>query len=106
MDLGYEYRLGKSGVVGINLFYRKVNDLIEIANTGQEGSEGEGTFVLQPRNTGDGNVKGVELDLSTPLGAFSMPNTGVFLNYSWLDSEVTDFLELANLTTNQTTFIT
>ncbi|WP_024608772.1 TonB-dependent receptor [Pseudoalteromonas sp. TAB23] len=91
MDLGYEYRLGKSGVVGINLFYRKVNDLIEIANTGQEGSEGEGTFVLQPRNTGDGNVKGVELDLSTPLGAFSMPNTGVFLNYSWLDSEVTDF---------------
>ena len=91
MDLGYEYRLGKSGVVGINLFYRKVNDLIEIANTEQQGSEGEGTFVLQPRNTGDGNVKGIELDLSTPLGAFNMPNTGVFLNYSWLDSEVTDF---------------
>jgi outer membrane receptor protein involved in Fe transport len=90
-DLGYEYRLGKSGVVGVNVFYRKVNDLIEIANTEVEGSDGEGTFVLQPRNTGDGNVKGIELDLSTPLSALSMPNTGVFLNYSWLDSEVTDF---------------
>lgn len=90
-DLGYEYRLGKSGVVGVNIFYRKVNDLIEIANTEQQGSEGDGTFVLQARNTGDGSVKGIELDLSTPLNALGMPNTGVFLNYSWLDSKVTDF---------------
>ena len=90
MDLGYEYRLGKSGVVGINVFYRDVTDLIEIANTGQQGSEGDGTYILQPRNTGDGNVKGIELDLSTPLSAISMPNTGVFFNYSWLDSEVDD----------------
>ncbi|MBQ4833139.1 TonB-dependent receptor [Pseudoalteromonas sp. MMG010] len=90
-DLGYEYRIGKSGVIGINAFYRKVTDLIEIANTQVQGSDGEGTFVLQPRNTGDGNVKGLELDLSTPLSAVNMPNTGVFLNYSWLDSEVTDF---------------
>ena len=44
MDLGYEYRLGKSGVVGINVFYRDVTDLIEIANTGQQGSEGDGTL--------------------------------------------------------------
>ena len=91
IDLGYEVRLGRDGVVGVNGFYRDIEDLIEIANTGLEGDEGPGTFVLQPQNTGDGRVWGVELDLSTPLTAFGMENTGVFFNYSWLDSEIEDF---------------
>ncbi len=90
LDLGWEYRLGRSGVVGLNAFYRDISDLIEIANTGIEGDEGPGTFVLQPRNTGDGQVWGLEFDLSTPLSAFGMDNTGVFFNYSWLDSEIRD----------------
>jgi outer membrane receptor protein involved in Fe transport len=34
---------------------------------------------------------GVELDLSMPLTVVGLPNTGVFLNYSWLKSKVTDF---------------
>ena len=91
LDAGYEQRLGQRGVFGINLFYRDITDLIEIANTGVEGDEGPGTFVLQPRNTGDGQVWGAEFDLSTPLSALGMDDTGVFLNYSWLDSEITDF---------------
>lgn len=33
---------------------------------------------------------GVELDLSTPLTALGLENTGVFFNYSWLDSEIED----------------
>lgn len=90
LDLGWEYRLGRSGVVGVNAFYRDISDLIELANTGVEGDEGPGTFVLQPRNTGDGEVWGLEFDLSTPLTAFGMDNTGVFFNYSWLDSEIED----------------
>jgi iron complex outermembrane recepter protein len=90
-DLGYEHRLGRTGVIGINLFYRKVKDLIELANTGVEGSEGPGTFVLQPQNTGDGEVYGVEFDLSTDLGFLGLSDTGVFGNISWLDSEITDF---------------
>jgi outer membrane receptor protein involved in Fe transport len=89
-DVGYERRLGRTGVVGVNVFYRSVSDLIEIANTGTVGSEGPGTFVYTPRNTGDGVVYGVELDLSTPLTVFGLDNTGVFLNYSWLDSEIDD----------------
>lgn len=90
MDLGWERRLGKSGVVGVNLFYRDITDLIEVVNTGVEGSEGSGTFVLQAVNAGNGQVWGVEVDLSTPLTAFGLENTGVFLNYSWLESEITD----------------
>jgi outer membrane receptor protein involved in Fe transport len=91
VDLGWERRLGRRGVVGLNAFYRDVRDLIEIANTGVEGDEGPGTFVLQPRNTGDGKVWGLEFDLSTPLSAIGLEHTGVFLNYSWLDSEIEDF---------------
>jgi TonB-dependent receptor len=89
-DVGYERRLGSRGVVGINFFYRDVKDLIEFANTGVVGSEGDGTFVLQPRNSGDGEVWGAELDLSTPLTALGLEYTGVFFNYSWLDSEIED----------------
>ena len=59
MDLGYEYRLGKR-FKGTRVL-PWCTDLIEIANTGQQGSEGDGTYILQPRNTGDGNVKGIGL---------------------------------------------
>jgi outer membrane receptor protein involved in Fe transport len=90
IDVGYERRLGSRGVAGVNFFYRDITDLIEVASTGLEGSEGEGTLLLQPRNTGDGTVWGVELDLSTPLTAFGLDDTGVFFNYSWLDSEIED----------------
>jgi outer membrane receptor protein involved in Fe transport len=90
LDAGYERRLGKQGVAGVNVFYRKVKDLIELTNTGEEGDEGPGTFVYSARNTGDGEVWGIEFDLSTPLTMVGLENTGVFLNYSWLDSSVDD----------------
>ncbi len=121
IDLGFERRLGNRGVAGINVFYRDVKDLIELVNTGDPSEdavdsweddiadyidENEATreeaeaaipfdpesFVFTASNVGDGKVWGVELDLSTPLTVLGMPDTGLFLNYSWLDSEVTDFL--------------
>ncbi len=90
LDVGYERRLGKQGVFGVNVFYRDVSDLVEVASTGAEGSEGPGTFVLQPRNTGDGKVYGIEFDLSTPLTFVGLPNTGAFANFSLLDSDIDD----------------
>ena len=90
LDVGFERRLGQRGIAGINLFYRDIRNLVELASTGVVGSEGPGTLVLQPRNTGDGRVWGAEFDLSTPLSAVGMDNTGVFFNYSWLDSEIED----------------
>lgn len=92
VDIGYEHRMGARGIVGVNFFYRDVKDLIELTNTGEEGSEGEGTFVYTPRNVGDGKVYGVEFDLSTDLGFVGLPNTGLFGNLSWLDSEIRDEL--------------
>ena len=121
VDLGFEHRLGRRGVVGVNVFYRDVKDLIEIVNTGDpsetalEDFEDEveeflddnpgatpatpgypefdpGSFLYTAANVGDGHVYGVEFDLSTPLTALGLPDTGVFLNYSWLDSKVDDAL--------------
>ena len=116
IDLGYEHRLGRQGVVGINVFYRDVEDLIELVNTGEPSEEmldtwedmvddGEAatieeamalepadSWVFTSANVGDGKVWGVEFDLSTPLSAFGMDDTGVFLNYSWVDSEIEDFM--------------
>ncbi|MEW6391900.1 MAG: TonB-dependent receptor [Pseudomonadota bacterium] len=94
VDVGYERRMGRDGVFGVNLFYRDIKDLIEIYNTGAPGSANDPpddvTWLYSARNTGDGKVYGIEFDLSTPLSFIGMDNTGVFLNYSYLDSEVND----------------
>ena len=92
VDVGFERQLGRRGVVGVNAFYRSISDLVEEVNTGDEGSAGEGTFIYTVDNVGDGQVWGVEFDLSTPLDFIGMETTGVFLNYSWLDSEVEDLM--------------
>ena len=91
-DIGFEHRIGRRGVFGVNAFYRDITDLIEETNTGVVGSAGPGTFVYTVDNVGDGKVWGLEFDLSTPLDFLGMESTGVFLNYSWLDSEITDFI--------------
>lgn len=92
LDVGFEHRIGRRGVVGINAFYRDITDLIEETNTGVEGSGGPGTFEYTVDNVGDGQVWGLEFDLSTPLDFLGMESTGVFLNYSWLDSSIEDFI--------------
>ncbi len=92
LDVGFEHRVGRRGVVGLNAFYRDITDLIEETNTGVVGSAGPGTFVYTVDNVGDGQVWGLEFDLSTPLDFLGMESTGVFLNYSWLDSSIEDFI--------------
>ena len=89
-DLGYEQKIGRTGVVGVNVFYRKIKDVVELTNTGVEGSEGEGTFVLVPRNAGEGEVWGVEFDLSTSLSFIGLADTGVFGNASLINSSIRD----------------
>jgi len=88
VDVGYERRLGQQGIVGINFFYRKISDLTELVATGVESPAG-GQFV-QPQNIGDGKVWGMEIDFSAPLTALGMPDTGLFANYTYLDSETRD----------------
>jgi outer membrane receptor for ferrienterochelin and colicins len=88
LDTGYERRLGEHGIVGLNLFYRDITDVIELTSTG-EPAEGGG-LVYTPLNVGDGKTWGVEFDLSTPLSVLGLDETGVFVNAAWLDSEIDD----------------
>ena len=98
LDMGYEHRIGSLGVFGVNLFYRDVSDIIELVNTGLEVNEdgetpeaGDDVYNLyEPRNIGDGTTWGVEVDFSAPLDFVGLPDTGLFFNYTWMDSEVTD----------------
>lgn len=92
-DLGYEHRLGRTGVIGVNVFYRSVRDLVELANTGVPGSEDDPdnrAWVYQPRNTGDGEVWGIEFDMSTSLGFLGLPDTGIFGNLALVGSSIED----------------
>lgn len=87
-DIGYERQIGRRGIVGINLFYRDVTDVIELVNTGAAAEAGGSVY--EARNIGDGETWGVEVDLSLPLEFAGLPDTGLFANYTWLDSSVTD----------------
>ncbi|WP_187275718.1 TonB-dependent receptor plug domain-containing protein [Parahaliea aestuarii] len=88
-DLGLEHRIANRGIIGINLFYRDIEDVIEITDTGLPYDDGDGT-IFTPQNIGDGTASGVELDISTPLDFIGLDNTGFYANYAWLDSEIED----------------
>ncbi|RHW17989.1 TonB-dependent receptor [Sphingomonas gilva] len=86
VDVGYERRLGAAGIVGVNFFYRDITDLIELVVIGDAG-DGQ---LFTPQNIGDGQTWGAEFDLSVPLTGFGMPDTGLFANYTYLDSKTID----------------
>jgi len=88
LDVGYELPLGDRGIAGINVFYRDIEDVIELVSTGEPTDAGGLVFTAD--NVGGGDTWGIELDLSTPLAAFDLENTGVFLNAAWLDSSIDD----------------
>lgn len=95
-DVGYERRFGRQGVMGLNVFYRDISDLIALVNTG----ESVDTIGLDPadfpgglysyENIGDARTHGIEFDLSTPLDMFGWEETGVFANYTRLWSDRAD----------------
>lgn len=89
VDVGYERRLAERGILGVNLFYRDVKDVIELVSLGANPDNEDGQL-FTPQNIGDGKTWGLEVDLSAPLTFLGAPDTGVFANYTYLDSEVTD----------------
>ena len=81
-DLGYEHRFGRQlGLIGVNLFYRDIEDLIQDVQVDDTTS---------PDNVGDGTVWGVELDSSLPLAFVGLPSVNIYANYTYLNSKVDD----------------
>src|SRR3546814_14010327 len=55
-------------------------------------AESADSWVFTSANVGDGKVYGVEFDISTPLTACGLDDTGVFMNYAEVKSDVEDFM--------------
>jgi len=89
LDLGYERQFaGRRGIAGINLFYRDIDDLIELTDTGTQFDDEFDLFRFE--NVGSGTLWGVELDFSAPLTVIGLENTSAFGNFVYLESEVND----------------
>ena len=96
LDVGLEQRI-RGGVIGVNFFYRRVNNLISLVNTGvpvfpdeDPDSEEGRARIYSYDNVGKGKVYGFEFDLSAPLTFMGLPDTGVFANYTRLWSRRTE----------------
>ena len=96
-DAGFDVRLpGREAILGINAFYRKVKDKIELDGVPDGVNEVFQEFVDEDveatvwvNNPNEGKIWGVEVDLSTPV-SFISPNFHVFANYTLIDSEIRD----------------
>jgi TonB-dependent receptor len=96
LDVGYERRFGGRGVFGVNVFTRRISDLIGLVNTGLpvdaiglDPDDFPGN-VYTYQNIGDAKTHGIEFDLSTPLEFMGLKETGVFANFTRLWSDRDD----------------
>lgn len=97
IDAGFDIALnGRDAILGVNGFYRRISDKIELDGVPDEVNDVFQAFVDEDieatvwvNNPNEGKIWGVEFDFSTPL-AFLDPNFHVFANYTWIDSEIRD----------------
>jgi outer membrane receptor protein involved in Fe transport len=97
-DGGMDITLGvKDAILGINAFYRKIENKIELNGVGdevnaifQEQIDEEIEATQYVNNPNQGTIYGVEFDVSYPLDVLNAPNLHVFANYTYIHSEIRD----------------
>jgi len=83
LDVGYAHAFNDNrGNLGFNLFYRKIEDKIELSRIGDD--------LFTPRNIGMGRTWGLELDFAMPFTFIDRPEIGITGNYVWIDSKIRD----------------
>jgi outer membrane receptor for ferrienterochelin and colicins len=87
---------GDDAIIGLNFFWRDVSDKIELDGVPDGVNEIFQEFVDEDveasvwvNNPNDGEIYGIELDLSTPV-SFISDDLHVFANYTYIDSEIRD----------------
>jgi outer membrane receptor protein involved in Fe transport len=99
IDVGFDQKFGDRGIFGFNFFNRDIKDKIELVGTGavtdgdlcEDLDENEVQCeILTYQNLGDGRAYGIEVDVDTPLTVVGLPNTTIFTDYTWLQTELTD----------------
>jgi outer membrane receptor for ferrienterochelin and colicins len=96
-DAGVDFDLpGDDAIVGLNFFYRDVSDKIELDGVPDGVNDIFQEFVDEDieasvwvNNPNDGEIYGIEFDLSTPV-TFISENLHAFANYTYIDSEIRD----------------
>lgn len=78
-----------AGNIGVNLFYRMIDDKIESRTSFNAVS---GRYEETNENIGEGTLQGIEFDASYQMDLASMQNVTLTGNVTFLESEVTDKL--------------
>lgn len=94
LDLMAEHYFGKVGLISAGVFYKDINDFI--VNQSFDDFTFEGTeyaSFTQPINGGNARLLGLEFAVQRQLDFISpsLSGLGVYFNYTFIDSKVTDF---------------
>lgn len=93
-DLMGEYYFGNVGIASAGVFYKDINDFIVTQSFDDYTFEGtEWANFSQPINGGNASLLGFEVAFQRQLDFISpsLAGLGLYLNYTYTDSEVTDF---------------
>lgn len=94
LDLMLEHYFGNVGLVSGGVFYKNIDDFIVNQTFDDFTFEGTeyGSFT-QPINGGSARLLGMELSFQRQLDfiAPALQNFGLYFNYTYIDSKVTDF---------------
>jgi outer membrane receptor for ferrienterochelin and colicin len=85
IDLSFEhYFYENNGLVSLSLFDRSFKDKLETITTNVDGR-----YLATPQNTGDGEMKGAEVEFRLPLNSIGLSNVTGWFNATAVETEVT-----------------
>jgi outer membrane receptor for ferrienterochelin and colicins len=88
VDAGYEHYPAGGGNIGVSLFYRSIEDVVQRQTSFQEG-----LYVSRPENIGAAKVKGIEIDAKGSLSQLvsGAPRVDLRANFA-VNKSTVDFL--------------
>lgn len=86
LDIRWELFMGRGEILSFGAFYKTFNDPIELVRIASQITGND----FQPRNVGDGQVIGLEMEVRKSLGFISplLKNLSFNGNFTWVDSEI------------------
>lgn len=83
-DLRWEYFYGRTEVLSASLFYKKFINPIELVSFDVAPNE------VQPKNNGEANIYGIELEARKRIGYIDQPQNKFYVgaNFSWIVSQI------------------
>ena len=85
VDAGYEHYPARGGNIGVSLYYRRIEDIIQ-----RQTSFENGLYIARPENLGTGTVRGIEFDAKGNLSQIveGAPGLDLRMNFAVNKSEI------------------